>query len=64
MVFSKPSETPTAMFNHTELERLVKEAITESALSLKDDPPLSDEAVCKTFVVSVRMRAADIPVLM
>ena len=54
------------MFDHTELERLVKEAITESPLKLKDDAPLTtDEAVCcKTFVVSLRTRAADIPVLM
>ena len=65
-LFSKPSKAPIAMFDHTELERLVKEAITESPLKLKDDAPLTtDEAVCcKTFVVSLRTRAADIPVLM
>lgn len=63
-VFSKPSQAPTAMFDHTELERLVKEAITESILRLNEDAPLADETVCKTFVVSVRTHAADIPVLM
>jgi len=63
-VFSKPSEAPTAMFDHKELERLVKEAIVKSPLNLTDDAPLTDETVCKTFVVSVRTRAADVPVLM
>ena len=29
-VFSKPSKAPTVMFDHSKLERLVKEAITES----------------------------------
>jgi predicted acylesterase/phospholipase RssA len=41
-----------------------KEAITESALNLEADAPLAADNVCKTFVVSVRPRAAGQPVLM
>jgi hypothetical protein len=52
------------MFGHTELERVVKEAITESPLKLNDDAPLSDEFGCKTFVLSVRTDEIDRPVLM
>jgi hypothetical protein len=49
MVFAKPCKTPAAMFDHTELEHLVKEAVTELALELKDDTPLADEAVSETY---------------
>ena len=46
------------------MERLVKGSITESPLTLNDEAPLPDETVCKTFVVAIRTRAAEIPVLM
>jgi len=61
-VFSSLSKVPTAKFDHTKLERLLKTAITES--KLKEDTPLADESVCNTFVISVAARSAGIPELM
>src|SRR5205809_477106 len=63
LVFSKLSNTATAKFDHTELERLIKDAMTHSPLNLIKDVPLADENICKTFVFSVTTRSAGIPEL-
>jgi hypothetical protein len=46
------------------LENLIKKAIVESPLNLKENAPLADENVCKTFVVAVASPASGVPVLL
>lgn len=63
-VFSELSKSPTSKFNHSALEKGLKQVIMESPLNLQADALLPDENRCKTFVVAIRTRAGGAAVRM